>query len=93
LLSLKRKFATRKQRDEIAAAQATIDDRLAGLRASVAAREARATSLRPWWSRIKQVQRRLDEMPEENIPELKLLRMKDWVEAVLYAETGTDADI
>jgi hypothetical protein len=93
LLSLKRKFATRKQRDEIAAAQATIDDRLAGLRASVVAREGRATSLRPWWSRIKQVQRRLDEMPEENIPELKLLRMKDWVEAVLYAETGTDADI
>ncbi len=70
-----------------------IEEQLTRRRSSLAAQEASAATLQPWWRRIEQLQQRLAASPEENIPELKLLGMKDWIEAVLYAETATEGEV
>ncbi|MEO5957682.1 MAG: hypothetical protein ABIR80_01040 [Opitutaceae bacterium] len=83
----------RAQRDETLATQRAAAEQLAALQKSAAEQEARSAPAKAWWSRIGKLQQRLEEMPAEKIPELKLLGMKDWIEAVLYAETASDDQI
>ena len=43
-----------------------------------------------WLSRVTQLKKRLEQMPEERIPELKLLEEKDWLAAVQDSRLNSD---
>lgn len=84
---------TRTMRDQLAAndaTQKTLGEKLADLRITAAAKENRNTQAILWRNRIKALQESQAAAPDENIPELKLLGMKDWIDAVLYTETATE---
>lgn len=78
------------QRTENTAALREAAEKLTALQVAAAANAERELQVRTWRTRIERIQQRLDEMPGEKIPELKMLGMKDWIEAVLSAETATD---
>jgi hypothetical protein len=85
--------AERERRDEARAASESAAESLASLRATAATRAAEEAQQKAWWDRIKPLQQRLNETPSEKIPELKLLGLKDWIDAVFSADTGTEAEI
>lgn len=84
---------TRTILDQLAAndaTQKTAGEKLAALQVSAAAKETRNAQAILWRNRIKALQERLAAKPDENIPELKLLGMKDWIDAVLYTDTANE---
>ncbi|HEX2852831.1 MAG TPA: hypothetical protein VHO24_06305 [Opitutaceae bacterium] len=83
----------RERRDENAGAQNAAAEKLDSLQGDAELPDAQAALVKDLWARIQRLQQRLDEMPAERIPELKMLGMKDWIDAVLTVETATDAQI
>lgn len=83
----------REKRDETVEAQNAAEEKLEALESDAEIPDAQAALVKDWRERILRLQQRLNESPAESIPELKLLGMKDWIDAVLAVETATDAQI